>query len=391
MLLTVINLICLMASHLLFDTCPKSIPNGTLISKLATDSGTFKLLGKGGGTYILGHEDRYISVVDNDNSLSALQLTNLTTLKATHIVAKFNASRSFTVEFQVNDPSFHNTASVLTLTEEQLKVLGVDYTTQLNNDFIARRDRSTGQKRKVCDVDSTVNSLDRVQKRQNVQEVSVPLLPPPFFGLGISVPLNCAVPEPIVPINHYRLLKILDYNASTESYTVSFMEPNKTMFTTEILTKTDLMKLPGGRFLIGDYTRFLFLQRKPNIPATPSPVASNKAMPDTVPTTIPSPCVFPPKARDLRVLSYQAILDTYTINYRVKSYGKKIEKQATTLEITNFPGGLAAIDNYKKLYEPKLKKLPVSALVQAPAPTPYLASNLSPPSIAAVTNYMINI
>ena len=120
-----------MASYLLFATCPKSIPNGALLSKLATDSGTFKLLGKAGGTYILGHEDCYISVVDKDSSLSALHLTNQTTLKATRIVGKFNASRSFTVEFQVNDPSFLNTASVFTLTEEQFKVLGVDYTTQL--------------------------------------------------------------------------------------------------------------------------------------------------------------------------------------------------------------------------------------------------------------------
>jgi hypothetical protein len=372
-----------MASHLLFDTCPKSIPNGTLISKLATDSGTFKLLGgKAGGTYILGHEDRYISVVDNDNSLSVLHLSNLTTLKATRIVSKFNASRSFTVEFKVNDPSFLTTVSVLTLTEEQFKVLGVDYTTQLNNDFIARRDRSTAQKRKACaDVDSTANSLDRVQKRQNVQEISQPLPPPPFFGLGISVPLNCAVSDPIIPINHHRLLKILDYNANQESYTVSFMEPNKTMFTTEILTKTDLLKLPGGRYLIGDYTHFLFMQRKPSVPAavTPSPVATN--------VSIQSPSVLPPKARDLRALSFQANLDTYTISYRVKSNGKKTEKQVTTLEMTNFPGGLAAIEDYKKLYAPKLKKLPVPALVRAPAPALYLAPmapTLPPPSVAAV-------
>ena len=320
-----------MASYLLFATCPKSIPNGALLSKLATDSGTFKLLGKAGGTYILGHEDCYISVVDKDSSLSALHLTNQTTLKATRIVGKFNASRSFTVEFQVNDPSFLNTASVFTLTEEQFKVLGVDYTTQLNNDFIAnRRDCSTGQKRKICaDEDSTANSLDHGQKRQNVQEISLPPPPLPFFSFGISVPFNCAVPE------------------------------------------------------MRDYTS----QRKPNLPVTPSPVPSN--MTDTVlPTPIqsdcPGPCVFPPKARDLRALSFQPNLDTYTISYRVKSNGKKIEKQATTLEITNFPGGLAAIEDYKKLYEPKLKKLPVPALIQAPAPVPYLAPTLSPPSVAAV-------
>jgi hypothetical protein len=363
-----------MASHFLFATCPKTIPNGALLSKLATDSGTFKLLGKTGGTYILGYQDRYISVVDNDKTLSALTLSNLTTLKAIRILGKINASRSFTVEFQINDPSF---VSVFTLTEEQFKVLGVDYATQLNNDFIAsRRDCSTGQKRKVCaDEDSTANSLDHhVQKRQNVQDISLPLPPPPFICLGISVPFNCAIPDPIIPINHYRLLKILDYNESQESYTVSFMEPNKTNLTTEILTKTDLMKLPGGRFLIGDYTRFLFMQRKLNVPATPSPVASK--LPTSTP--IQSPCVLPSNARDLRALSFQPNLDTYTISYRVKSNGKKIEKQVTTLEITNIPGGLAAIEDYKKLYEPKLKKLPVPALVQAPAPT------LSSPSIAAV-------
>ncbi len=92
LLRTVISLICLMASHFLFATCPKTIPNGALLSKLATDSGTFKLLGKTGGTYILGYQDRYISVVDNDNSLSALNLSNLTTLKAIRILGKINAS-----------------------------------------------------------------------------------------------------------------------------------------------------------------------------------------------------------------------------------------------------------------------------------------------------------
>jgi hypothetical protein len=369
-----------MASHLLFATCPKSFPNGALISKLATDSGTFKLLGKAGGTYILGYEDRYISVVDNDNSLSAVPLSNLTTLKATRIVSKLNASRSFTVEFQVNDPSFHK--SVFTLTEEQFKVLGVDYATQLNNNFIAsRRDCSTGQKRKACaDVDSTANSFDQ-QKRQNVQESSLPLPPLPFLCMGVSVPLNCSVPDPTIPINHYRLLKILDYNVSNQSYTVSFMEPNKTNLTTKLLTKTELMMLPGGRYVIGDYTRFLFMQRKPNVPATPSSVARN--MPDIVSTPIQSLCVFPPKARDFRVLSFQANLDTYTISYRVKSNAKKIEKQATTLEITNFPGGLTAIEEYKKLYEPKPKKPPVPALVQVPAPTFNLALP-SPPPVAVV-------
>jgi hypothetical protein len=178
------------------------------------------------------------------------------------------------------------------------------------------------------------------------------------------------------------MLKILDYNASHESYTVSFMEPNKTTFTTEILTKTDLLKLPGGRYLIGDYTRFLFMQRKLNVPVTPSPVASN--VPDTVfPTPIQSLCVLPPKACDLRALSYQANLDTYTINYRVKGTRKKIEKQVTTLELTNFPEGLAAIEDYKKLYEPKHIKLPVPALVRAPASAPYLAPTLPTPSVAA--------
>jgi hypothetical protein len=384
-----------MASHLLFATCPKTIPNGALLSKLATDSGTFKLLGKGGGTYILGHEDRYISVVDTDNSLSALHLSNKTTLKATRIVGKFNASRSFTVEFKVNDPSFEfiNNVSVFTLTEEQFKVLGVDYTTQLNNDFIARRDCSTGQKRKTCaDVDSTANPLDHVQKRQNVQETSLPLPPLPFLCFGISVPLNCDVPDPIIPDNHHRQLKILDYNASHESYTVSFMEPNKAKLTTEILTKTDLMKLPGGRYLIGDYTRFLFMQRKLNVPVTSSPVANN--VPDTVfSTQIQSLCVLPPQVRDLQALSFQANLDTYLISYRVKSTGKKIEKQVTTLEMTNFPGGLAAIENYKKLYEPKHNKLPVPALVQAPAPcaAPYLAPTLPPPSVAAVQPHYSSI
>jgi hypothetical protein len=349
-----------MASHLLFATCPKNIPNGSLISKLATESGTFKLLGKTGGTYVLGHEDRYISVVDNDSSLSALHLSNLTTLKATRIVDKFNASRSFTVEFQINDPSILNTASVLhgvfTLTEEQFKVLGVDYTTQLNNNFIAsRRDCSTGQKRKICaEEDSTAG-----HKRQNVQVTSLPPPPIPFLCMGISVPFNCSVPDPIIPINHYRLLKILDYDASQESYTVSFMEPSKTMLTTKILTKANLMKLPGGSFLIGDYTRFLFMQRKVNVPGL---VASNVS--DTVlPTPIQSPCVLPPKAYDLRALSFQANLSTYTMSYRVKGQKHKIEKQVTTQEIMKFPGGPSAIEAYIKLYTPKLKKPPAPVAV----------------------------
>ncbi len=92
----VISLLCLMAS--LFATCPKSTPNGSLLSKLATDCGTFKLLGKRGGTYIQGHDDQCITVVDTNDSLSALSLSNQTTLSATRILGKLRSSRTSTVE-----------------------------------------------------------------------------------------------------------------------------------------------------------------------------------------------------------------------------------------------------------------------------------------------------
>ena len=153
----VISLLCLMTSLLLFATCPKSTPNGSLISKLATDRGIFKLLAKGAGSYILGHDDRYITVVDADGSLSALCLSNKTTLRATRILANHKSPLRYTVEFQVTDPLC--TASI-TLTDEQLKVLGSDYASQLHNEFVAVQFNSTYLKRKN---DSTANSLEPVK------------------------------------------------------------------------------------------------------------------------------------------------------------------------------------------------------------------------------------
>ncbi len=41
-----------------YSSRPKSNPNGSLISNLATDRGTFKLLAKSARTYIIGHDDR---------------------------------------------------------------------------------------------------------------------------------------------------------------------------------------------------------------------------------------------------------------------------------------------------------------------------------------------
>jgi hypothetical protein len=106
----VLSLFCfmLMNSLLLFSTCPKSTPNGSLISNLATERGTFKVLAKSARTYILGHHGRYITVVDTENCLSALCLSNQTTLRAIRILANLKSPLRFTVDFQVKDPALRS-------------------------------------------------------------------------------------------------------------------------------------------------------------------------------------------------------------------------------------------------------------------------------------------
>ena len=176
-----------MASHLLFATCPKSTPNGSLLSNLATDRGTFKLLAKSAESYILGHNDQYITVSDTDKSLSALWLSNKTTLRATRILANHKSPLRFTVEFQVTDPLY--TASI-TLTDEQLKVLGTNYASQLHNEFAAVQFNSTYLKRKN---DSTANSLEPVQKRQKRAGYSVAFCCSVVFSPCYSAASCCSV------------------------------------------------------------------------------------------------------------------------------------------------------------------------------------------------------
>jgi hypothetical protein len=358
-----------MNSLLLFSTCPKSIPNGTLISNLATDRGTFKVLAKSARTYILGHNDRYITVVDTDNSLSALDLSNQTTLRVIRIIANLKSPLRFTVDFQVKDPAFVDAeAASITLTDEQLKVLGADYNSQLHNEFAADQYNSTFLKRKN---DSTVNLLEPAHKRQNAllpvallfltdpvfPVPAAPLLPvsplPDIPLLPVSpVVLPAAPLLPVSPIKDRVIDTILSYNTKQESYLVRFMEPCKTKTTELVVSKFDLMRLRGGYYAIGEYTRFMFTRPKETTATLLRVSDTAQATPDQ------GLCGLPPKAYDLHAVDFHPKVDKYTMNFSVPGQDSKITELISTSELLQFPNGKEAIQVYTDLHKPK--KLPVA-------------------------------
>jgi hypothetical protein len=310
----VISLLCFMTSLLLFATCPKSTPNGSLISKLATDRGIFKLLAKSAGSYILGHDDRYITVVDADDSLSALCLSNQTTLRAIRILDNHNSPLRFTVEFQVKDPAFLNTANI-TLTDEQLKVLGSDYTSQLHNEFVAVQYNSTFLRKRKND--STANSFEPAQKRQNAQ--GIPLLPVAPFLLPVAPLLP--VSPPVIPLLQIPVVPLLP---------VSLLVPVAPFLSVAESLIRD--------FTIGEFTRLLFPRPK-----------------ETTPTVTPNQgiCVLPPKAYDLHALSFHPAIDSYRMNFSMPGQDRKIEALISTTEILQFPNGKEAIHKYNDLHKPQ--------------------------------------
>ena len=260
----VVSLLCVMTSLLLFATCPKSTPNGSLLSNLATDSGTFKLLGKRGGTYVLGHANQYITVVDTDDTLSALCLSNQTTLRAIRILANLKSPLRFTVEFQVKDPSFLNTARI-TLTDEQLKVLGTEYTIQLYNDYntsqlqvVAVQYNSTILKRKN---DSTANYLEPAHKRQNAQEIPllpvVPLLPvTPNQGLCVLSP------------KAYNL-HAMSFHPAIDSYIMNFSMPGQDRKIEGLISTSEILQFPNGKEAIQKYND---LHKPKKLPVAAPPI-----------------------------------------------------------------------------------------------------------------------
>jgi hypothetical protein len=310
-----------MASHLLFATCPKSTPNGSLISNLATDRGTFKLLAKCAGSYVLGHDDRYITVVDADDSLSALCLSNKTTLRATRILANLKSPLRFTVEFQVTDPLY--TASI-TLTDEQLNVLGSDYTNQMHNEFVAVQHNSTFLKRKN---DSTANSFEPAQKRQNAQ--GIPLLP--VAPLLLPVAPLLPVSPPVIPLLQIPVVPLLP---------VSLLVPVAPFLSVAESLIRD--------FTIGEFTRLLFPRPK-----------------ETTPTVTPNQgiCALPPKAYDLHALSFHPAIDSYRMNFSMPGQDRKIEALISTTEILQFPNGKEAIHKYNDLHKPQRASTVASTVV----------------------------
>ena len=379
----IVSLFCLMNSLLLFSTCPKSTPNGSLISNLSTDRGTFKLLAKSARTCILGHNDRYITVVDTDSSLSGLCLSNQTTLKAIRILANLKSPLRFTVDFKVKDPPV-DTVSI-TLTDAQLNVLGADYTSQLHSEFAADQFNSTFLKRR-----SEVNLTEPAQKRHNgslpvasvlgdpVLPMSAspvaPLLPVSLFPVPVAPLLPVPdtpllLPDPVLPVlpvaplpvadapfvpvtvaaspyNDRVIDTILSYDTKQENYFVRFMEPCKTKTTELVVSKFDLMRLRGGYYAIGEYTRFLYTRPKE---ATATP-------PLRVSTTTPEQglCGLPPKAYNLHAVKFHPQVDKYTMNFSVPGQDSKITKLISTSELLQIPNGKEVIQVYADLHKQKV-------------------------------------
>ena len=337
-----------MTSLLLFATSPKTTPNGSLLSKLATDCGTFNLLAKGGETYVLGHDDRYITVVDADDSLSALCLSNQTTLRAIRILANLKSPLRFTVEFQVKDPAFLTTASI-TLTDEQLKVLGTDYASQLHNEFVAVQYNSTFQKRKAyADQDSTVNLLEPAPKRQNGQGILaaslllvdpllpviplLPVTPDPLLPVSLLLPFSTSPIIPVSPLRpvsplstdvfDLRVLSLHNMHADMDRYTykVSYREPGNTKMMEKKISMHELLECPGGTKAFETYYNGSLSKKPKN------------------------------DYRKLKALCFNADLSTYTVSYLEEGKIKKTEKLMTTAQILDLPGGPEAIEKYKALY-----------------------------------------
>ncbi len=215
-------------------------------------------------------------------------------------------------------------ATSITLTDEQLKVLGADYNNQLHSEFAADQYNSTFLKRKN---NSTVNLLEPVQKRQNA------LLPVALLFLADPVfPVPAAPLLPVSPLPDIPLLPV-----------------------------APLLPVSPVLPAIGEYTRlgfmFKFTRSKE---ATDTPLRVS----DTTQTTPDQGlCGLPTKAYNLHAVDFHPKVNKYTMNFSVPGQDSKITELISTSELLQFPNGKEAIQVYADLHKPK--KFPV-----APPSTP---------------------
>ncbi len=160
--------------------------------------------------------------------------------------------------------------------------------------------------------------------------------------------------------------KALCFDAVKDTYTVSFADAGKGKKTEKLMRTSELLKLPGGAFVIDEYKALY----TPNLPvALPkakklSPVVLPKAK-KLPPVVLPKAKKLPPPinlpvtdlpycALDLCVSSFQPIIAQYTVQYRVPESTTTLECQVNADHLKKLQGGPEAILAYIKKLSPPI-------------------------------------
>ena len=149
-------------------------------------------------------------------------------------------------------------------------------------------------------------------------------------------------------------IKALCFDAVKDTYTVSFAEAGKGKKTERLMRTSELLKLPGGAFVIEEYKALY----TPNLPVV-LPKAKLKKLP---PVVLPKAKKLPPpicnlpvtdlpySACDLCVSSFQPITAQYTVQYRVPGSTTTLDCQVHADHLKKLPGGPEAILVYIKTH-----------------------------------------
>ncbi len=113
-------------------------------------------------------------------------------------------------------------------------------------------------------------------------------------------------------------IKALCFDAVQDTYTVSFVEAGKGKRTEKLMKTSELLKLPGGAFVIEEY-KALYTHNATDLPYS---------------------------AFDLCVSSFQPIIAQYTVQYRVPGTTTTLECQVNADKLKKLPGGPEAILGY---------------------------------------------
>jgi hypothetical protein len=141
-------------------------------------------------------------------------------------------------------------------------------------------------------------------------------------------------------------IRALCFDAVKDTYTVSFAEAGKGKKTERLMRTSELLKLPGGAFVIEEYKALY----TPNLPVVLPKAKKLPVLPKAkkLPVTdLPlNKTDLPLSAYDLSVSSYQPIIAKYTVQYRMPGTTTTLECQVNADELKMILGGPEAILGY---------------------------------------------